>query len=495
MTATIHELLADRGLDIEQASARGLNAHRDAASGEVLQIDFVRDGEVVRRKFRHLRKTEDGERRYWQDKGGVRCAWNEDAVKDDTLLAMPLIITEGELDAMSAIQCGFLRSISVPDGAPPPGDRSADDLASSTKYDWLDAIKVYTTPERCPEIIIASDGDENGGALLQDLSILLGRFRCKFLTYPLAKNPARRGRERLKDLNEVLEDYGPEGVSKTINRAQWLKIEGVHRMSEMPELPPQVIYEPRHELLRNHYKVRLGDLSVWTGVPGMGKTTVLNDVLNGISVDHNLTIAWASFEQEIQRDHRRSLRTWFCETPAFKADPHAIAEADVWIDRNHVFIVPNEDEDATLEWLLDRMEVSVARYGAKIIVIDPWNELEHDRAPGESETEYIGRAIRKLKRFAKAFRVHICVVAHPTKSTKDEKGNYKVPTLYDISGSANWYNKADLGVIVHRPDADNTLVKVQKSRYHEVIGKPGEVYMQFSAHDRRFRETERPLTA
>jgi hypothetical protein len=62
------------------------------------------------------------------------------------------------------------------------------------------------------------------------------------------------------------------------------------------------------------------------------------------------------------------------------------------------------------------------------------------------------------------------VVAHPTKSAKDGDGNYKMPTLYDISGSANWYNKADLGVIVHRENEDDTLIKVQKSRYHDIIG-------------------------
>lgn len=495
-TATIHDLLAARGLDIEQASARGINAHRDqSAGGEVLRIDFVREGAVVRRKFRHLRATQDGERRYWQDKGGVRCAWNEDALRDTSLRAMPLIITEGELDAMTAIQCGFLRAISVPDGAPPPGDRSASDLAASTKYDWLEAIQPFITTELAPEIIIAADGDENGGALLQDLSVLLGRFRCKFLVYPRAKDPAQRGRERLKDLNEVLEDYGPEGVAKTISRAEYIRIEGVYKMSELPNLPAQVIYEPRHAMFREHFKVRLGDFSVWTGVPGMGKTTVLNDVLNGIATDNDLVITWASFEQEVQRDHKRALRTWFCETPAFRCSENQIAEADAWIDKHHRFIVASEEQDATFDWLLDLMEATVVRDRAKIIVIDPWNEIEHDRRPGESETEYIGRAIRSLKRFAKAFRVHVVVVAHPTKAVKDEKGNYKMPTLYDISGSANWYNKSDLGVVVHRVGPDDTLVKTQKSRYHEVIGKPGEVYMQFCADDRRFRETERPLTA
>ena len=90
-------------------------------------------------------------------------------------------------------------------------------------------------PER-PGFLYA-DGDENGAALLQDLSVLLGRFRCKFLTYPKARNPERCGRPRLKDLNEVLQEYGQKGVVETLTRAQWLKVDGVYRMSELPLLP------------------------------------------------------------------------------------------------------------------------------------------------------------------------------------------------------------------------------------------------------------------
>jgi twinkle protein len=167
------------------------------------------------------------------------------------------------------------------------------------------------------------------------------------------------------------------------------------------------------------------------------------------------------------------------------------ANADAWIDRHHVFLVPSEDDDASLEWLLDRMEVAAVQHGVQFFVIDPWNELEHARERDETETEYIGRAIRRLKRFAKAFQVHITVVAHPVKSVKDGEGNYKMPTLYDIAGSANWYNKVDLGVIVHRENEDDTIVKVQKSRYHEIIGEPGEVRMHYSRDARRFIETER----
>lgn len=495
---TAMEALEARGLDVELASRLGVNgAHRDG--GELIQIDFRRGEEVVRRKFKRLVEV-DGKPRYWQEpKGGAKLAWNEDALRDESLHGQPLVITEGELDALTAIQSGFLRTISVPDGAPPPGERTAADLEASAKYDWLRELKPFLTREAAPEIILATDGDENGAALLQDLSVQLGRFRCKFITYPKARDPEARGRERLKDLNEVLQDYGQKGVIETLNRAQWIKVDGVHRMSELPPLPVPVIYEPRPAqfgLFREHFKVRMGDFSVFTGTPGYGKTTFANDLFCGIARENDLTIAWASFEQEPQRDHKRNLRTWFIGLPEHQMDADQRAVADRWIDANHVFLVPSEDDDADLEWLLDKMEAAVVRFGASIIIIDPWNELEHSRRHGETETEYTGRAIRALKRFAKAFRVHICVIAHPTKSVKDADGKYKMPTLYDIAGSANWYNKADLGVIVHKDtleyrDEPYTLIKVQKSRYHEIIGVPGEVFMDFSRDTRSFEEVQR----
>lgn len=489
LTEAMMQTLEARGLDVELVSRLGF-ASVSRGAGEALAVPFLRNGEVVRRKYRRFDVIEGGKEPKWsQDKGGPKIAFNEDCLRDQALFGKPLIITEGEFDAVAALQAGFLKTISVPDGAPPPGDRSRSDLEGAKKYDWIfDQIGLFAK-DQVPEIIIAADGDANGAAMLQDLSTIFGRYRCKFLTYP--KSKADRGRERCKDLNEVLQDFGAKGVVETINRAQWLQVSGVHRMSELPPLPDQIIYEPRHTLFQENFKVRLGDFSVVTGTPGFGKTSFVNDVMCGIACDNDLTIAWASFEQEPQRDHRRNLRGWFCGQPEYQLTPPQLAAADRWIDDRHVFMVPKEDDDATLEWLMERMEIAVVRHGAKIIIIDPWNEIEHCRRSQETETEYIGRAIRSLKRFAKAFRVHVTVVAHPTKSTKDGDGNYKMPTLYDISGSANWYNKADLGVIVHRETPDYTIIKVQKSRYHETIGVPGEVRMQYSRDERKFIETER----
>lgn len=494
MSAAIMDRLTARGLDVELADKLGFASER-RAGGDCLVIPFRRDGQVVRRKFKFFDPPE-GQSPYSQDKGGVRCAWNEDALRDPSLAGLPLIITEGELDAMAALQCGYPRTISVPDGAPPPGERSAEDLRDSAKYAWVADLKPLLHKDHVPEIIIAADGDENGAALLQDLSVLLGRYRCKFLIYPKAprEHRDRLGRHRCKDLNEVLQFYGQKGVVETLAKAEWLKVDGVYPMSALPPVPARAIYDIGFEAFGEHFKLRMGDFSVWTGIPSHGKSTFLNDVMCRVANAHGLKIGWASFEQQPQTDHRRYLRTWFAQTKPSFWSPQLLEEADAWIDQHHVFLHPKEDEDVTVDWLLEKAEVAVVRHGARVIVADPWNEMDHEYdMRAMTEAQYINRSIKEVRRFARAFGIHFAIVAHPTKLQKGADGRYPMPSLYDINGGAVWHNKADLGVIVHRESEDDTRVKTAKSRYHDIIGRPGSVMMQFCGDDRRFRETERGL--
>ena len=464
--------LEARGLCPETATLYGIGSPARGGGGDAIAIPFVRDGKTVNTKFRSF-----AVKKFWQTGGGVQCAWNEDALRDDTLRDHPLIITEGELDALAAICAGYPRVISVPGGAPAPG--SKDDGA---RYKWIEEIRSLLALERVKEIILAVDNDPPGAQLLHDLSLRLGRYRCKFLTYPKQQG----GEDRLKDLNEVLQIYGPPGVRATISRAQFLKVDGIFRMSELPPVPDVPIYDIGIPKLRDHYKARLGDFAVWTGIPSHGKSSLVNDVCCRLAQAHGLVTAFASFEQSPQRDHRRNLRTWYCRRPVQHCDSREIREADAWIDRQFSFVVPGEDDDVTLDWMLDKLEAAVVQHGAQVVVIDPWNELDHARRKDETQTEYVGRAIKTLKRFARTMCVHLIVVAHPAKQQKDpQTGDYRMPTLYDISDSAHWYNKADLGVVVHRT-AMGTQIRVAKSRYHDEIGTPGEVEAQFQFDQRRY---------
>lgn len=464
LTKRHQDLLEARGLDVELLERLGADTSTKVSGEDWISIPFFDLGEIVSRKYR----TISGEKKFYQDAGKRPVFWNLDCLRDETLSDQPLIITEGEFDAIAAIQCGFLRTVSVPNGA--PAAETPDDTGS--RYKFVADAKALIRD--CREIILATDGDQPGVNLMNDLALRLGKARCKWLRYP----------KGCKDLNDALVRFGQRGVVETINRAQWVKISGVYKMSDLPPIRQPVAYPIGIVGLDRHYKIRMGDLAVVTGIPGHGKTTFVNEVLARMATDYGFVGAFASFEQNPQQDHKRALRAFFARKPEKEQSAAELAEADAWIDEKFCFIVPDDEEDPTLEWLIERIQAAVVQYGARIVSIDPWNELEHRRPEGMSETEYTGDALRQIRRLAQRLNVHIIVAAHPTKLEMKD-GKLPIPSLYSIAGSSNWANKPEVGIVVYR-EKDRTRIIVLKSRYHDEIGEPGQIEAIYSRYQARY---------
>src|SRR5262249_37365498 len=156
-----------------------------------------------------------------------------------------------------------------------------------------------------------------------------------------------------------------------------------------------------------------------------------------------------SFEMRVSPYVRDVLREHYCNVEIENMTHDQKRVADAWIEQSFCFIDQDpreEQEDADIEWLIDKAGDAGVRFGVDWFLLDPWNQVEHKRKIGESEPEYQGRSIRALKGFARSYDCGVIVVAHPTKDVKLPDGEIRHPTLYDISGSAHWYNAADHGV-------------------------------------------------
>lgn len=190
----------------------------------------------------------------------------------------------------------------------------------------------------------------------------------------------------------------------------------------------------------------------------------------------------------------------FADGPTPRMTREELQRAKTAIGAHFTWILPDNDSDWTVETVLDRTKALVLRKGIRGLVIDPWNELEHALPSGMSETMYIGNALKHIRQFARQHGVHVWVVAHPQKIYREKStGEYPVPTLYDISGSAHWRNKADNGVVVFRNFVEPhspVEIHVQKVRFRQ-IGKIGmaklnyrgatQTYQEMSFHDPRNR--------
>ena len=99
---------------------------------------------------------------------------------------------------------------------------------------------------------------------------------------------------------------------------------------------------------------------------------------------------------------------------------------------------------------------------------------------------YISILLDKLTNFAQQNDVLIILMAHPTKMQKRKDGQVEIPILYDISGSANFYNKTDFGIIVHRDRSTNTVeVRVQKVKFRH-LGECGTAYFKYNLNNGRY---------
>lgn len=432
---------------------------------QTIQFPFYLDGQVVNVKYR----TSD--KRFRQEKGARKCLYNVD-------MAMQaggdrLIITEGEMDCLALYEAGFRAVVSVPDGAPSP-----DAKTYASKFDFLHGMEALF--EKFRWVVLAVDNDAPGKKLEEELSRRIGLDKCLRVFWP----------NGCKDANDVLVNYGPEDLNKCIHAAAFFPVDGVKTVGDLwsdvftlhgqPEQPGADIGWPSAVGVFN---VEPGQMTVVTGVPSHGKSTFIDAVRVNLFKRHGWPSAVFSPENWPAQRHMAVLAEMYAGR-----NFHEMTEDELYSVMDSTlsgffFIQPERDEDMmTVDAILKRAKALVYQYGIKVLVIDPWNEIEHDMPAGQREDQYLSIQLAKIRRFARVNSVHIFLIAHPSKLDKDKTGGYPPPTAYDIAGGAMWRNKADNILCVYRPDmkTSETQVFIQKIRFRR-NGTAGAM-LRFSFH-------------
>lgn len=267
--------------------------------------------------------------------------------------------------------------------------------------------------------------------------------------------------------------------------------------------------------LDTNYLVKRGQWSVVTGIPGHGKSTWLDNVMVNLAKQNGWKFLVCSPENQPIQRHVESLIEIYSgrkftnpksETYADRAvKPDDLARAYQFVNEHFQFIAPDET-DFNIEYILAlAQELKDGFFPFDGFVLDPYNELEHRRPAAMTETEYISAILSKFRRFARGNNCHNWLVAHPTKLREIQQSAaeveakthkvYAMPSLYDIAGSANWRNKADMGVVVYRNMAqkpETTTVSIQKVRFRE-CGSIGQADFHYDYLCNRFVEHESEL--
>ena len=479
--------LESRGISRQTAETAKLHSSRCffrklGREAEALAIPFHKDGTVVNWKFRALE-----EKCFSQQTGGVQCACRHDAASGRPRI----ILTEGEIDCLTLLQAGYEEAVSCPSGAPPAHSKDLEKKLAFIE----ESAAVFGAAEK---IILAMDKDEVGLRWEQAIAEHLGLARCWIVTYPTG----------CKDMNEVLLAHGIEAVRECIARARPYPVLG---LTDFREQEADILeyfrsgglakgLETGWKWLDEYIRLKPGVLTVVTGIPMSGKSEWLDQLMLNAVERHEWCWAVFSPENHPVPYHFQKLAEKHLGKPMFGPPPipsmneQEVVEAAKFL-ADKIKLITVAERPVTPAEILFKLKVCVHRYGIRGFVLDPYNELEHSRPPGMTETEYVSSFLSRLRNFGRRHDVAVFVVAHPTKLQKTENGDYPVPTPYDISGSAHWRNKADVCVAVwrsHLRDEDRVEIHVQKVR-DKSLGRVGMVGLYWDRATGRFFQTEAEL--
>lgn len=454
--------------------------------GDVLVFPYLENGIEVNAKYR-TKSRADGSKVFWQKRNGKKTFFNADILDDPALRdgSQALVIVEGEPDCLAVQTAGYPFVVSVPDGAPnhkdergrllPAVSDTAADIVPEEDAKYAYVFNNWDRLKPIKRVVLFTDGDGQGMRLRDELARRLGRVRCSFVTYPDLK-------EKKPDANEVLIQCGASAVIDMIAKASPFPLKGIYHLSNFPEFERPPVYSTgwgRLDMPTTPGMAGLmlapGFFMVVLGRPGSGKSTWTLQLVFNLARIHNWNIGLASFEVLPVPYVRDILRTHFLGKPFRDWDRPDRVRADQFIERKFTFFhidARNDESEQSLEWLLEKAADAVVRDGINVLLIDPWNELEHVRRREETETQYTARAIRSLKKFAMAYDVLVIVVVHPTKS--GGTGKQSEMSLYEADGSAHWVNKPDVGLVIERDDdCDNRCVVHGRKFRFSFLGRRG----------------------
>lgn len=430
-----------------------------------VQFNYYLNGELINVKYR------TGDKKFMLESGAELIPYNLDGIVGQS----ECIITEGEMDCLSFVEIGKSNCVSVPNGA-----------NSNLSYldDFIDGFF-----EDKETIYIAVDTDTKGVMLRDELIRRFGGERCRIVTYG----------DDCKDANEHLQKYGKESLENCLKAAKEVKVDGIFSLGDYEEELDSIyqnglkkgflVGHPNFDALCSFETKRL---AIVTGIPGSGKSEFIDEMCVRFNILYDFKVAFFSPENMPMEYHAVKLIEKLCgkrlqaiDTNGESIAPGQYAHAKEYYRDNFFHILP--DDGYTIDNILAKAKYLVRRRGIRVLVIDPFNRIENEQSSKESETQYISRVLDRLTNFAQQQDVLIFLMAHPTKVRKDN-GNGGIPTMYDINGSANFYNKADFGIIVHRERDESknyTLVRVEKVKFRH-LGAPGDATFKFNVINGRY---------
>ncbi len=362
---------------------------------------------------------------------------------------------EGEFDALAFLTAGYMSVISVPAGA-------------NSNTDWMNRFYdlYFSDKER---VYIATDMDAPGMQAADELIRRFGPEVCFRVNFS----------EGCKDANDELLKNGVEGLRKCIEKAVVVPMPDISTVDSFEnELDAFYLNGPTPgkvtgwKNLDEIVSFGTGQLALVTGRTNDGKSEWLDELVIRLMLRTGWNAGFWTPENTIM-DHSCKViekltgRT-FAHNGTVGVQPYQFELCKQWMKERMSWIELPFDQ-LRLDTILERCRSLVRKYGIRILVLDPFNFIEKENNSIRSENAWDSHVVGAIRSFAIKHNVLVFLVAHPRKVEMQVDGRKRRITLEDISGTADFGNKADYCFCVDRDDEHHVVTisidKVRRKQY------------------------------
>ena len=444
--------------------------------GEVngaIAFPYYMDGELVLMKFRKPEKYDGNGQKAWREDGGQSVLWGMDLCTLDK----PLVIVEGEFDALALDEAGVPNVVSVPNGA--------QDLTwIENCWEWLDKFG---------KVIIWGDNDDPGRQMVRNIIPKIGAWKCFVVDAPH------------KDANVSLAKEGKDKTAKYVRNAKGIPVNGLLDLADV--VPIDLTNVERAcsgipEIAHSIGDFLMGEVSVWTGRSGQGKSTFLGQMMIEAVNEGKSVCAYSGelradrfqYWINLQAAGRKNIEFFFDRVKDKKVGflqkeiSNRIKEwyrGKFWLYDNNINAENSEETG-----IIKLFTYAARKYDCKVFLIDNLMTSKFDS--GKLDSDYYraqSNFVGELIHFAQTHNVHVHLVAHPKKTNKAIIGKD------DVSGTGDITNRADNAFSVERVKDPSlgcdTIIKILKNRSEGIENL--EIGLSFDPDSKRFWQPSDPV--
>ena len=376
-----------------------------------------------------------------------------------------VIITEGELDALSAYQMFKTDKYETPVVSIKNGITSAvKDVKNS--LEWLE--------NNFDNVIINFDNDEQGKDGAYKVAELFSPGKCKIMQLP----------EGFKDASDCLSQNKIQNYVKSFWDAKVFAPDGIINASTLfdditkPTIKSFVQY-PFEELNKITYGIRPSELVTFTAGSGLGKTQVMREIVHHIIKETQDNIGLLMLE-ETPVITSKGLMSIEANQRLHLPDVHLSKEEmktyfDKTVGTGRVYMFDHFGSNS-IDNIVSRVRFLAKGLDCKYIVIDHVSIIVSDQSHGD-ERRALDEIMTRLRTLVQETGVAMMVVSHLRRP--DGKGHEEgaATSLSQLRGSASIGQLSDIVIGLER-DAQNddpdvrstTRVRVLKNRFSGLTG-------------------------